>query len=750
MEHGTLTGEPVHLKYFDVSKAGFAWRDGLSEKIAQRRVAMGDRFIIDILLEAGGIERPEKLFPPLALVDLELLLHAIELSDYDHLKKECLIYYLLKWHNDGRELRFQTERSIPSQFANLAEAYWHLDAGHDVARAVSLLSDRRLNGDYASKIIHAISLSPNPSPLIVQYVRTAKPHLNAPFDLWTYTLALADLNLLEAWQFQRTFNETTELRTVILSKLLEWCISPTPRSGAVNTLLSLPLSPFEEKFLRKYALEPPATLSRPAIPLIRDLVCVRLIQSGKHAEAVKIEHEFAASTLNESKSDAQARRKMVRELYDALPLSERTLLDAELEGLALGKRTQPAVNGIPKPKPKPKHSSPIKDIDMSLSQSWEEIPRPPQPAPLLNGHVHTRGVPSIPASASNSLYGLSSSTNGAPPILPISMGTPTVNRPRPSFPLASSLSSSTSRQPALFPSIPISSGSGSRQPPSASQPLSHSALFSSANRKANAFYNPPPVTSQQGIKRPFESTLARDMDVDSEDEEMATEHVHEDYDEPIRGDEQQETHDTSPDQRELNFSVFGHAKKTPTPTKKNVVIVAAPPPEETLSHNGRRVPPGAFTSDDENDEEAEFKEATPPPPPPSTRARPSTRKAQQTRAATRSERSPEAKRARRSEHPKPRQSIPGGLMHSDDDEEEEEEDQVAPLLSPPRRGAARRVRESTPGSDMGDEETGGQTRRRSSRLSSTGGEMAKKSSSSTATTTKAKKTTRATATKRKR
>ncbi|KAG6916735.1 hypothetical protein DXG01_005555 [Tephrocybe rancida] len=740
MEKGTSTGEPVHLRYFDTSDTGFAWRESLPRKIKERRVVMGDKFIFDILLEAGGIDSPAMLFPPDTVEDLEILLHSIELSDYDNLKKECLVFYLLKWHNDGREVRFQAERSIPSQFVNLAEAYWHLDAGHDIVRAVSLLSDRRLNGDYATNVLRAITISPNPSPLIVQYVRTAKPHLRAELDIQTYMLALADLSFLEAWQFQRTFGETTELRTVLLGKLFEWCISPTPRPSAINTLLSLPLSSFEEKFLRQYALEPPATLARPAIPLLRDLVCVRLIQSGKHADAVKLDHEFAASTLNESNTDAEARRKMVRELYDALPLSERTLLDAELEGPApgTGRHSGPTMNGISKPKPQP--SSPIKDID--ISQSWEEIPRASQATPLLNGHTHPRGLSSIPASTSNTLYGLSGSTNGAPPILPISTGTPTVNRPRPSFPLSSSLSSSTVRQQGQFPSIPVSSSSGSRLASSASQPFVDSTSFSSS-RKANAFYKPPPPNSKQGVKRSFESTLARDMDVDGdEDAEMDAEPAHEDHDDAVHDDPPQDAPEA---QRELEFSVFGNSKRPASPTKK----ATAPP---TVSQDStRRVPPGAFVSDDENEAEAGTREPAPPP----VRARTTATRKAPPRTAAPTTRSPEAKRARRSEHPNPnprqRQNVPGALMHSDDEEEEEEEDYVAPLPPPPRQRNARKVRETTPGSDMGDEEAGGQTRRRSSRLTTAVGETTKKASSSTATAGKAKKTTRTTtAAKKKR
>ncbi|KAG6873667.1 hypothetical protein C0995_012601 [Termitomyces sp. Mi166 len=740
MEHGTLTGEPVHLKYFDVSDAGFAWPGPLREQLRERRMKLEDKFIFDILLEAGGIERPWTLFPPRALEDLELVLQAIELSDYDILKKECLVYYLLKWHNDGRESRFQEERSIPSQYTNLADAYWHLDAGCDIPRAVSLLSDARLNGDYSSKILQIISLWPEPSPLIVQYVRTAKPRLISQTDNWIYTRAMAELSFVDAWQFQRTFNETIEVRVTLLSHLLEWCISSTPRPAAIQTLLSLPLSTFEEKFLHNYALEPPKTLARTAIPLLRDLVCVRLIQSGKHAEAIKVDHEFAASTLNESKNEAEPRRKMVRELYEALPGSERTLLDAELEGLTRGK---PIPNGIPKPSPK--SSSPIKDIGMS--ESWEEIPRPP-PLGQPNGKTPIRGGPSLPVSASNSLYGLSSSTNGALPILPVSStGTPAANRPRPSFPPSSSLSSSISRQPQ-FTNILVSSssGSGSRLPPSVSQPLSESNSFSPASRRANAFYKPPPV-APQGVKRSFESSLGHEMDVDGEEEEMDTEvpkETHDSDDAPENEQKRQESDATVWEQRELGFSVFGNAQKS---TKKAVTPPSPQAQEASVMQNGRRVPPGAFVLDEENESEAEEKEPTPPP---TTQTRASSRRSR-SRATAQTTQVPEPKRARRSEHPNTRQkqSVPGALVNSDEEEEEEEEeDQVPPLPSPPRRGATRRARDTTPASDAGDEEAG-QTRRRSSRLSSTGAESSKKPGLGIATPGKAKKSTRATGKKRR-
>ena len=92
-------------------------------------------------------------------------------------------------------------------------------------QAVAILSDCRLNRDHTSKIMVALSISPDSEALIRQYVRTAKPPLVEPPDLEMYTLALADLSILDAWQYTRTFNESDEMRSRLFKKILEWAVT---------------------------------------------------------------------------------------------------------------------------------------------------------------------------------------------------------------------------------------------------------------------------------------------------------------------------------------------------------------------------------------------------------------------------------------------------------------------------------------------------------------------------------------------
>lgn len=82
---------------------------------------------------SGGIRDPVPLYPPVDVPSLLQLLQAIENSTYDTLKKDCLVYFLLKWHQDGRETKFADERCIPPQFSALSDAYWHLDTGDNLS-----------------------------------------------------------------------------------------------------------------------------------------------------------------------------------------------------------------------------------------------------------------------------------------------------------------------------------------------------------------------------------------------------------------------------------------------------------------------------------------------------------------------------------------------------------------------------------------------------------------------------------------
>ncbi|KAL0960047.1 hypothetical protein HGRIS_011695 [Hohenbuehelia grisea] len=564
------------ISYFSTEPTTFAWRGSRVQELEERRALLNDSFIFDAILSRGGIASADTLFPPTDVASLERLLDAIESSTYDTLKKECLVYYLLKWQGDGKDQALKEHRCIPPQFAALSDAYWCLDAGVNIARAVSILSDCRLKQDYVSKIIHAISVSATPNPLIIRYIRTAKPMLTEPTDIEHYAKALTETNFVDAWRFQRTFSEADPTRRPLLQQILAWCIMPTPRPQALAQLVALPFSPYEESVINSLALSTPSPssdvplprLSASALGVLQDLVFTRLIQGGKYSEAIKMDKRFSLNpsnsptSLREAGADAsvrariQDRARTVQEVLAILPAAEKALLDIELDELAQGGRGKAAtsharaVNGVGNGSAKA--STPAHDL--SMSTSWEDIRAVINPSPSGNGSAtplrkslaqsrpqpngitsNSTASPSLfqskssapgPSSSNpltlSALGSFTSSTNGQP-----NHGTSvSANQPRTSFPqipltTGTSLGGSTSRPRTSVPSsvqAGISLFGGMQQQPQ--------KTFTPASSVRNAFYEPPPERagrSVNGVKRRLDRAV---IDRAPESKDTANGEVH--------------------------------------------------------------------------------------------------------------------------------------------------------------------------------------------------------------------------------
>jgi hypothetical protein len=256
------------MQLFDLG-AGFPFTSDLVDTLVARRAALTDALVFDLLLAGGGVENPAELYPPRDSDALVHLVGAIRTCAYDGLKKDCLLYYLLKAcpGDDGatRRRNFLGLRAIPPQFVLLSDAYWELDGGGDLRvssllrayraaksrrwqLAASILCDARINRDYPSKIMQALARPVDrdidiyfpgtdvadlveTAPFVARYARVAKPALFEPDDLDLYLVALAaapahaPLGVIQAWQFQRTFPEHSETRARLIRLLIDWCFT---------------------------------------------------------------------------------------------------------------------------------------------------------------------------------------------------------------------------------------------------------------------------------------------------------------------------------------------------------------------------------------------------------------------------------------------------------------------------------------------------------------------------------------------
>lgn len=725
------------LPHFDTDPNSWPWRFPVPDQIEDRRLNMNDVLIFDLLLASGGIPYiAPKIYPPRDLEGLKTLLLAILVSTYDALKKDCLIYFLLKWHQDGREVDFSEAVCIPPQFVALADAYWHLDSGVDIGHGVGLLSDVRLNREHTSKILQALALADDPGPLIRRYIRTAKPLLTSPVDLDVFIVALAGSSLREAWQFQRSYSEMSEARERLFCKMLEWCFVPKPRATPLKDLLALPLSQYEENILHAYAADPPLEIPSVSIPVLHDLVCLRLVQAGEFSAAVMLERKLSArSTSSTSKAAhkaAQERRQMMDDIMAAMPAVERQLLELELEQLAQGKGTgMPTLSAS--------WSSRIGNSG-DLSMSWESVrtplpangssasavanasrisaafPEPPPPslsqrsgAPRFGGPLPVSDVfspLSLSAVGSSHASSAAASTSAASPILATSIS---ASRP-------------ISSAPRAGPSTPVFTvGSNTPQSqyatPSSSRPISIFETLGSANRTPNAFYTPPvsagvkrsfgedtPRAATSGVHSPVEAVDEGMMDVAEVEDIVNDEDVEMHADgEPVGNGHADPSHNGEPSHQngvteEVSFSMFSPPPDAfqPLPGLRSS---RTQPETQTL--------PGAFTQ--ESDEESE---PTPPPPQtPRKRARqaPPQRSPSPalTRRTTRTRKVPQERISGR--------SIPGSLMDDDDEEEED----VVPPLPPPTPATKRGTRKTKTTRANQDDMSMSELRpRRSTRLSS--------------------------------
>ena len=438
-----------------------------------------------------------------------------------------------------------------------------------------------------------------------------------------------------------------------------------PRPEHLKQLIVFPLSSFEQSLLHDFALEPPASLPASSVPLLQDLVCVRLVQSGQYVEAIKLDQRFASARLGrgtQASLAAERRRKMIEDVIGALPCIERQEIEEKLR--AVGQRKSGAL---------------AKTATTDLDMSWEEILPQPSRALLTTsraprfilgrptyGHNQPR-VAVVPMIEEVPVQRVSPSLAPAPTrasdgvVPPGLSGTSHVRNFTPSVPLPSS---QVGARVGLFPQASkplLNSGSGGRR----SSPLfpSHAAReMRHTVTDQTAFYSQKPIPSEESLADT--PSLQRDV-VPQSSVETRSDNEDLRY-EPPRAPELMPV-------TEFSESVFSSSRPEPIPYPKETT-------EPPL--------PGAFRVEREVAQSEQTLFAHSPPTPP-TRQRPA-----------------KARRIART-------SVPGGF----DEDESGEEDNVPPLpaVSPAKRTTRRQA--SRTNLIDAEEDSAPVKPRRSSRLS---------------------------------
>ncbi|KAG9037037.1 hypothetical protein FS837_001511, partial [Tulasnella sp. UAMH 9824] len=117
---------PPSEDLFDVTV--FPWTQDVCREIVNRRTQLNGALFIDELLTIAGIDS-NAMYPPHTPDAFVALQDAINNSEFDDVKRNCLLYYLLKAWNDNRSALFAQAKAIPRQYVILSDGYYYLDTG---------------------------------------------------------------------------------------------------------------------------------------------------------------------------------------------------------------------------------------------------------------------------------------------------------------------------------------------------------------------------------------------------------------------------------------------------------------------------------------------------------------------------------------------------------------------------------------------------------------------------------------------
>lgn len=521
-----------------------------------------------------------------------------------------------------------------------------------------------------------------------------------------------------------------------------------PRAKPLAQLLSFPFSTYEQNLLHEYALHPPVDLPTPSIPVIQDLACVRLIQSGRLSAAVKLDRQismtpirgaFSGKLSDQARKVAADRRQIIDEIMAVMPAAERQLLEAELDRMSQGSETISVVSRItdvrsPKANGKEAHTTKRGAPRKSVINDAPILPIPQRSgAPRFGGPISTGASTSFAAVRSmfdSISAGKSTGEQHQQPKPLTSEDTDPIidSRDAPSVGMVPGKSDET------VESISAKGAKSAVSPPR-NGPVSLFDTRGSANKAANAFFKPPssqgpsigskrPRPEEPSPRRPF----AQPADISNTSAFDVSEMLHAPVDDDV--DMQYSEGDVSPTINRAeqpspsktdggySASVFSHAGES-RPTSSAIRKAPSATP----------APPGAFGLD--IDEPVEREERT------SRRSRPDRSVSPSATRTAAPRRQPLRVSRTQSSKDDLSRSVPGAFV-------DEEEDHVPPL-PPPGTSTGRQPRKSSRASKTADDvKPAPRVTRRSSRLMVSGSE---RGSSPEPTSPEVPRTRRATATR---
>ncbi|KAJ1977896.1 hypothetical protein H4R34_003407 [Dimargaris verticillata] len=327
-------------QWFNFHPNAFPYKPATQQYLQQRRRNSPDGLLfLDRLCDSLGTTARQS-YPPKDGQHLrKLLLTIIEASTGSLLAKYMAIYYLLLDYEDAKlAASFQASQVVPIGSARLVMGYWALD--HERYRlAFTALVNPAVEVPHPDKVLQAW-IDHEQYLLALHYleIQADTAGSDSAVDPTVHMTVLLHCDLQAAFLFQRrqapqaSFESTKappyasgSSALALFGQLLDFIFCHMENSDYLYTLLGLPFTPQEERFLVGYC-------QRSDAPWVcRDFLLVYFIQHGRQVEAVQL-HEAIQAQERKPSGPAQsssihmagAANQTVR--HNRLPLVENLLL----------------------------------------------------------------------------------------------------------------------------------------------------------------------------------------------------------------------------------------------------------------------------------------------------------------------------------------------------------------------------------------------------------------------------------------
>ncbi|RKP08983.1 nuclear pore complex assembly-domain-containing protein [Thamnocephalis sphaerospora] len=312
-------------------------------RLAAARQLSGGMLVIDRLLQFAEVE-VGTAYPPVDADGLVQLVHSVYGCDLDMLKKDSIMYYLIR--DSGNEAAisgFAQKRLIPEPYQQLVTGYWLLDH-EQYERATAYLCMPTVQVDWPEAVVRTL-LQVGRADLAWRFLQQT---LWTPADASGVELQFRvrlQTDLHDALLFQRKYvlNDANNEGQLFV-QLLNFCFIEKKSGDLLSRLMNTPFTAREESLLVNYCDDSQA-------PLCFDFLIMYFVHHGRYVEAIRL-NELARRREDPRRAVSKqvARRNaIVDNLRLLLPPVQRDVLELQLEAPAL--ITACEVRGLSSPVP---------------------------------------------------------------------------------------------------------------------------------------------------------------------------------------------------------------------------------------------------------------------------------------------------------------------------------------------------------------------------------------------------------------